>query len=344
MAVAIKRIASTYQTTNDIRDLVFEHFLGSVIQHKLVSSPRPTTDSNTEINTRQGPIDKVFEIPELLEGILSKLPTTELVKASRTNKTFWTVMRMSPIIQSKLFLRPVHPTTTVKLNVFIGEYIPVVKPNEYVVAGLNPLLQVRDSFPLKLIAGMSPQDINHIVFFNPRITLASRWTNMYLTNPPCTKVRIRLVYSSCHSTIIGANAMHYHITADRTIYREDGVTLGMLMEAAYLDGRTISTAYVPGTGLRSVKSFANNSVADHIRRWEEKSQCCKLQLDLDETLIKLVGVALPTREDSQGWEEWGLGLARQHYYEWPEDEFSVEVIPGKFASNDVERFGRHNSP
>lgn len=333
----------TYQTRNEIKDLVFEQFSRRTTQHRPLSSSE--ANNKIDVNTKQGPVNKVFATTELLEGILSNLSTIELVKVRRVSKTVSTVTKTSPIIRSKLFLRPVHLTTTVNLNVFIRDSIPdSEQPCEYAVAELNPLLQVRDSYPPKLIAGLSSQEISHIVFFNPRITLASCWTNMYLTNPPCTKVIIRLVYSSFCSTINRANGKHYHITADRTVYREDGVTFGMLMEAAYLDGRTKVTEYAPRTSLRSMTPFANDSVASVLQMCEKQSQCCKLQLDLDETLIKLVGVALRTEENTQDWEKWGLEMAQQHYYDWPEDEVSVEVRPGKIASNSVERFARRNAP
>lgn len=329
-AIKKHRNEPTYQTRSEIKSLAFEHFTGRTTQHELLSSSRPRADSNAGVNIKQGPADKVFRTPELLEVILSNLSAIELVKASGVSKSFWAVMKTSPIIQSKLFLRPVEPMTTIEMSVSpVGSSTGSLKPHEYVVVEPSPLLQVKDPWVCPLAERLPPQYRGDTASLNARVINAPFWTNMYLTNPPCTEADIRFSYSSFHPTSRTPHARHYRITAWHHIHRENGITFGTLMEAACLEGGIEIEEHGSLHGRPSWNWFTKDSVADQVMKCENEGQCCKLQLDPLNTEVHPVGIALSSENYLERWERWAQETTQHSMREWPDEKLVVKVKHGK---------------
>ncbi|EME80635.1 uncharacterized protein MYCFIDRAFT_177567 [Pseudocercospora fijiensis CIRAD86] len=77
-------------------------------------SPPPTPPPSPVHKALHVPTNasKTFAIPELLEQILLNLPTHDLLKSLRVNKTFSSTILASPLLQASLFLLPSLPSTS----------------------------------------------------------------------------------------------------------------------------------------------------------------------------------------------------------------------------------------
>jgi hypothetical protein len=155
---------------------------------------------------------------------------------------------------------------------------------------------------------------DEIVAINPCAANAGSFTNMYLTNPPCVRICVRIVYKGTASRKRSPDgsagpAIHTTISATRRIRNETGVTFAMLMEANHVKGTvwvttedrsgktddegTLEGDYVYRPGPYFVKDM---TLHEQTRDWEEKCSSV-MRLDTVSTVVRLHGVIVHTAAD-----------------------------------------------
>ena len=192
---------------------------------------------------------RLIDTPELLEVVLSHLPTRDLVRPTRVSKSFRHLIFNSPILLRSLFLRPQkEPFETVSLKshkkASSGNHTEQAK--DYKIATLCPLLH-KDWLPDLTIEERFRSEDHERAAIDMRAASAYSFTQMYLTNPPCVEVDIILVYSNketgkrnCLPEDRGRDTRDY-ISAAHRIRKETGVTFALLMEALYMNGSVTAT-------------------------------------------------------------------------------------------------------
>jgi hypothetical protein len=160
---------------------------------------------------------------------------------------------------------------------------------------------------------------HELVAINECATDADSFTQMYLTNPPCVEVDIKLVYKGAE---IEENPWlfedpepdtNHYLIANRKIRKETGVTFAMLMEAIHTKGSVCITEevqfnreYDDGTYEEEDEPWIeiwrrvveDTTVHDEIRACEEKHpKCGIMSLDLVSTEVRLHGVVVRTAAD-----------------------------------------------
>ena len=188
------------------------HHIKLLIIERLRMQPTPQTvfSSQTEgVNTAPEVNDMaaaVFNVPELLESILYYLPMIDLISSRRVNKALYRLIETSPKLQRKLFLLPnngppmhygwIPHTEMDKMLAWLGTPLPpgISPRSPKVIARLNPLLVAEDydiddspnvTQSLPLVVSTS---------IDKRILNSKTWPEMYLTNPPCTNVKLSFHY------------------------------------------------------------------------------------------------------------------------------------------------------
>lgn len=193
----------------------------------------------------------VFNVPELLESILRRLPMEDLFVARRVNKAFYRLIETSPALQRQLFLLPgnVRPQYWQPVqNSVTGQHHAVAAPSSDIVSTLperevalgkpsivvriNPLLKLgrykKTSVMFKRPA--PPLKVADSAFLDERILELNQRPHMYLTNPPCTCVHIDVDYDS-------AGVRHCEVLRiRRCVYDPAGVTFGAIYEALHAKG------------------------------------------------------------------------------------------------------------
>jgi hypothetical protein len=270
---------------------------------------------------RKTPVGGDLGLPlELLEIILSHLPTLDLVVATGVNMTFRNLVQNSPTLQRKLFLRPTNkPREFVKRqgvgrvavatqrefdNGFDGddnenENGGVGHNNDddddnldqssepewvmaYEIAALCPLLVPQ--------CDHEGRDNDASAYEGPRVvclsrlaSLAEHWANMYLTNPPSTQVSLDLTYH-------GGYARQYSVSERYTVSCETGITLASLLDVIYLKGNIV-VARKPGLWPSSVhgdmvglkRNVTVNQVIAELEQWWAGQEwgCMMGKMELD---------------------------------------------------------------
>lgn len=228
---------------------------------------------------------------------------------------FHAVMATSPCLQPKLFLRPARPTATLDVlhKRSTGDF-----NHRHTIAELNPLLRLKDTKPETLLSrlnakrlgtnGISPNGPWETVVFTDRTVFAGCWTNMYLTNPPCTEIIVDMKHTGY--SIAGFSKGNHNNLRIRNEYstfrmcRAEGITFAMLTEAVYLK-RGVK---YPELNFRlSCSRFWGlhpglpvPAAAGEVLDWLKTNNEVKRRvLDLSGTYIDLVCIALPSTEDMQ---------------------------------------------
>lgn len=106
---------------------------------------------------------------------------------------------------------------------------------------LCPLLHTKWQSDFTIEERFRSED-HEVVAINALAAYADSFTEMYLTNPPCVEVDIKLVYKGrkfeecyCYHDYREPDTRHY-IISSRKIRKETGVTFAMLMKAMYMEG------------------------------------------------------------------------------------------------------------
>jgi hypothetical protein len=152
----------------------------------------------------------------------------------------------------------------------------------YAVAVLCPFL-LGSCWRYRTVKARLLFDEGEKVYFSKITVLAEHWANMYLTNPPCTKITVHLEYNGGHE---------YIISADRIIYCETGITLALLLNVMHTKGDVkVTRGYREDEGPGFVgpreHTTAGRVLADYEEHREHRNwQLGDLELDLSRTVIK----------------------------------------------------------
>ena len=254
---------------------------------------------------------------ELLETILSHLPTLDLIVATGVNMTFRTTVQRSPTLQRKLFLRPTNkPREFLKIE--DDRTVAVATQREFDDSladdgGENTqtgndgghrqpappwvlVYEIADLCPL--LVSQCDNDVTpdytvpKALCFSRLTPLAEHWASMYLTNPPTTDVELHLTYS-------GGYARQYSVSAHRRVFCETGITFASLFDAIYLDG-LVKVTRKPGwwshsyygdmTGYKA-DTTVNLVIAELEEWWASQEWGCmmggKMELDLSRTTVEI---------------------------------------------------------
>jgi hypothetical protein len=236
----------------------------------------PTIQEALPFKPRKMSVGGDLNLPhEILEAILSHLPTLSLIVATGVNMTFRTIVQNSQTLQRNLFLRPTNkPREFVKLR--RGHSVAVATQKEYddgfednggktaddksdgedydndsfdsLVFGPPPGARIVLVYEIAALCPLFVPESNDgegIIYEGPRVVclsrltpLAEHWANMYLTNPPTTEANILLNYT-------GGYARQYNVSARRWVRCETGVTIASLLDAIHLEGH-IEVTRKPG--------------------------------------------------------------------------------------------------
>jgi hypothetical protein len=256
---------------------------------------------------RKTPVGGDLGLPlELLETILSYLPTLDLIVATGVNMTFRNLVQNSPTLQSKLFLRPTNkPREFVKLQDdckvavaaqkdFDHGFLPYNKDDPaqqdltYEIAALCPLLIPQADYESD---GESAYGGSRVVCLSRLAPLAEHWANMYLTNPPSTEVRFDLTYH-------GGYARQYSVAERYNVSCETGVTLASLLDVIYLKGDIVVERepgwwphrYLGDMAGHKTDTTISQVIAELEGWWRGQEWGCmmgKMELDLSRTTIEI---------------------------------------------------------
>jgi len=206
---------------------------------------------------------------EVVEAILSHLPTFDLIVATGINMTFRTIIQNSPMLQRKLFLRSTQePARYVRVEypdygcrtivaeasaVDVDEYddgedsrekhdgeaydsddseldFDWQWSHELAVVDLCPFLLHRYCGDYsRSVRNKILYEAGEKVHFSASTAFAEHWADMYLTNPPTTQV---IAHMSYRDALTG----QCRIFADRTVYCESGVTIASLLDVLNMKG------------------------------------------------------------------------------------------------------------
>jgi hypothetical protein len=111
------------------------------------------------------------------------------------SKTFRNLTGSSPTLQKNIFLlaekKPLKKLSlTVCIDVASGDHSEQAK--EYKIAKLCPLLHMDRQSHL-IVKERFESDDCEVAAINPRAAHANSFTQMYLTNPPCVEVCVKLI-------------------------------------------------------------------------------------------------------------------------------------------------------
>jgi len=224
-----------------------------LILERLRKQPSPQTIAKSDSlrsvvssSTARTPPIAVFNVPELLESILSYLPMKDLFIARSVNKAFYSLIATSPTLQRNLFLLPetsqpqYWQTIQSKVNHHI--YAVIASPSDAItfpspqyigsppaiVTSMNPLLQNPDS--PRVAARLLYENCRDSAEMTDHMLQSRPWTHMYVTNPPCTCAHIQVEYVDEWSLIDPA------VKVRRNVYDPTGVTFGAIYEAFHKRG------------------------------------------------------------------------------------------------------------
>lgn len=226
-------------------------------------------------------IDKVANIPELMEEILFQLPFLDLVLATGVNYTWRNIIYSSAKLQRKLFRLPskeLFGKRFVDKHGVVGRRMNqkqcLDNDNEGWTATLCPFL---------LAPGYGYN--YRSAFLTERAARATFWPYMYLTNPPCAHAHVDFTYKgvSKYGTLI-------IVEGGRSLYRRDGVTIVAIEEALYQSGAVKVKAIAKNS--QHTPQTAWGTCIQKTTMWAQIAFCekvykCKLAIDFAETQIRL---------------------------------------------------------
>lgn len=297
-----------------IDSILLRRFFGTSSSYIRKSYERPTSTLRASHPAQSAASKEVIGIPELLEAILSHLPFRSLIRATEVNTAFRNLTMTSPMLQKNLFLlAKKEPSETPSLASRGKSWTIKGSTKKYQIATLCPLLHM-DSQSHRTMEQRFLFEDDEVVAINPCAANAGTFTNMFLTNPPCVRICVRIVYKGTASRKTSPDgkagpAIHTTISATRRIRNETGVTFAMLMEATHVKGTvwvtmedrsgktddegTLGGGYVYCPGEYFVKDM---TLHEQTRDWEEKCSSI-MRLDTASTVVRLHGVIVHTAAD-----------------------------------------------
>lgn len=210
---------------------------------------------HTRIMTTDAARKAVFNTPELLENIISFLPSRDiLTKVQRLSRQWKTAVESSPTIKNKLWMTSCK-TPAVQSIGFTDEHIPEdpmwrqhARPMYYCDIILNStlfskVLHCKGAHALQLgsknqyLSFQEPDNnggawaFSTILFYSNvpsqqnELTLSPTWKSMYLTDPPITTGMLSLHPRSL--ALHGPDDVYLHLTD------ETGITLGLVYDTIF---------------------------------------------------------------------------------------------------------------
>jgi hypothetical protein len=223
-----------------IRQLILERIRLQPAPQTIVVSRQPLTTSTASTT--------VFNVPELLESILSCLSVEDLLVSCRVNSAFHRIIATSPPLQKKLFLLPesIQPQCWRSFkNVLSGRVHAVVAPSTdnvtiipppyiatkpVMVASINPLLQPFGATGSPIAKRLLFRNEFDYGFINRHMLKLQALPHMYLTNPPPTCVHFVVEYRE-KRRIDGAT-----VSVRRSVCNPAGVTFGAIYKKIHERG------------------------------------------------------------------------------------------------------------
>lgn len=222
--------------------------------------------------------------PELFETILDFLPFLDLVMTSGVNRAFHNfITTSSPKLRRKLFLLAVKDPNSQEDDVdkwgIIGRrklcQEMLFRPPKQRNVAICPYLLNRSSHYMRA------------AHLSRRAVEAEFWPDVFLTNPPCAHAVVSFTYSC---TLKDGRVVSLEGT--RSLFRKRGVTLVAIEEALSQRGLVKGKE----SGMDRAYKMQNTTLYAQIPRWEKRFGCT-LELDRQQTIIKLHGDPLPTEEE-----------------------------------------------
>jgi hypothetical protein len=303
-------------SSDDILDMLRErtslaltrqrHHLKLLIIERLKRQPSPQTVALTYTgggSTVLGTTSiaaTAFNVPELLESILIHVPMIDLIAGRRVNKAFHRLIETSPVLQRKLFLLPSNDplrywnwicNNGVAESLTTTSSPPPVSADPctltQIIASLNPLLYANDSHfacpaddSLKMLSSAK---------IERRVVNSQGWPEMYLTSPPCTKVRINLYYSEGDLKTDMSLRLHFK----RDVYNPAGVTFACIWNALHVHRDVKVWDYSSVLAAQTDYSEREDwTVGEHVGFYRRRG--ITLSLDADESYLSCFSVAIPT--------------------------------------------------
>lgn len=148
--------------------------------------------------------EKVFDIPELLEHILSFLPFKDLLLTQRTSKQVKAAIESSLKLQQKLHLAPVRKGSSLTIVPIAPECVTVFDADE---TGPELYANCEVDWPCPP-AGLE----------------TASWRNMYITQPPVLRAPVEL-----------CDYEDFWDQRGKDLVRKRGITLGSMVKHAFVE-------------------------------------------------------------------------------------------------------------
>jgi len=233
------------------------HLLKMLIIQRLKKLPTPRTVTTTYTGRGYMALrviktaSAVFDVPELLEAILSHVNMADLIAARRVNKALFRLIETSPALQRKLFLLPgnIPPghlgwaCNGSPAEVFTPPGRPSSKTK--ITWGSSDIIVDRNPFLLATAytdmwdcysspdgqSPLEPLDLLVCAHIKTQMFDSNLWPEMYLTSPPCTGVAFSFTYTEEY---LGSHITRFYI--HRSVYDPTGVTFATVWDALHKEG------------------------------------------------------------------------------------------------------------
>lgn len=165
----------------------------------------------------------------------------------------------------------------------------------YPVATLCPLLLISKGLLLDRINPFYRTEFAH---YHPEASSAHAWANMYLTNPPVTKVELDLCYTNSNTNSQLSTPDLCNVYASCIIRDYKGITFAALMEAPYMPGRIviIHPKTEPWRNNDEVEVKRNSTAYEAVEACRARYGC-DMTLVLEDICIMLKDVAFELSAD-----------------------------------------------
>lgn len=281
------------------------HHIKLLIIERLRMQPVPQTVALTpgaDHDTASSMATAVFNVQELLESVLSYLPVVDLVRSRRVNKTLHRLIETSPKLQRKLFLLPRNNlpkywSWASKENTNDRSFLSSrrltsasssSREKSNIVALLNPLLQADDwDIKSSLDETRSLVVVSSTEIDKRILTTKNKWPEMYLTNPPCTEVRIAFSYCEISDKI---HNQRLHVK--REVYDPAGVTFASIWDALQQKNSiTVWGNYEPWRKDSGQPGLEESTVREVIDRHRRRG--INVVLDVEHCGVRSYSVTIP---------------------------------------------------
>jgi hypothetical protein len=285
---------------------------------RIKSNPKPEHKPTATRRRSSTATHAVLNTTELLENILIYVPFRTLITSQRVCSLWRDTVNQSTQIKQKLFLLPqpivdrwaivgttstdlhftrITPTTILPHPLTISNFWSQesISPQTLYPVRLNPLLVERRFHPA---VRNGPSDrVAYQAFFSgcffvglaqdlQRNYSAPSWRNMYLCDPPCTKLEACITFESSKAPV-------HSLTVSFDLEAPDGITFGLLLD------RAVEADMTSRDGKKCSKGSYGYSPANQYLEQLEALHQRPAYVQSDnrlETELRLKGVVAPSEE------------------------------------------------